>query len=145
MTLAPIMALGITIPNPRIEADEYFTDTDPSVLDPTPDILAVRQKHANKVGRRRLCRDKAARNPRNQMLRDLATKNGRIIDKNAEASATGDDIQQLAKKPRLPKKYKRLIRQGEVPSDLHKFHLPRGLKLRIKENKRRKAEAKVAR
>jgi hypothetical protein len=117
------------------EPDDFFTDTDPSVVEPTPDIVAVREQRTKKVLRRQRCRDKAALKPRNRMLRSIAEHNARIVD----------DEDEMITKPTLPKQHKRRIRKGEVPSDLHLYHVTRHWKLRIKENKVRLREAKQKR
>lgn len=116
------------------EPDDFFTDTDPSVVEPTSDIVAAREQHKRKVLRRQRCRDKAAMKPRNRMLRDVAEQNARSTD-------NGGGI----RKPKLSKEYKRRIRNGEVPTDLNTFHLTRYWKLRIKENKARIHKAKQQR
>jgi hypothetical protein len=112
--------------------DEFFTDTDPSVVEPTGMLVSLRNKHEARVNRRRQSRQKAEKKPRNCMLRSVAEHNARVADEEDE----------MITKPKLPKEHKNRIRKGEVPSDLHLYHVTRHWKLRIKENKVRLRKTK---
>ena len=87
--------------------DDFFTDTDPSVIEPTPDIVAAREEHKKQVHRRQRGRHKAAQKPRNRMMRDTAEQNARTVD-------NGGGI----KKPKLPRCLQKKLFAGDPLTDI---------------------------
>jgi hypothetical protein len=118
--------LDITIPAPRSAVDEYFTDTNPSDVEPTPDIIAARKERENRVRRHGRSRQRAARKAVNGTLRELSQQRSIKDEHVAKPGLTDNQIEMLT--------------VGTVLTNTQGLHLTRSQRRQQQANKRRAAK-----